>query len=354
MRRAAELLVVLAVLVFVAVLYGCGGSGGPAGPSEASSGKPSAAAYYANPIGDGTCWALSNQATERGKQVVYIGGWSGGNLATIWRVELPGSPGGAPTVTSKQIIGGEVYDVDESGRAVGYAQGTHPLPLYYDGTTPVMLPLGDEVAGIALELGRAGDEVRIVGYVGPMAALWEFADGDPPPNPTILGPTDGSESTARSIRDSQTPTLIAGALGDGPYTAGLWTRQAGGSYGWTSFGSGRPHDMNSSGQVLVCFSTVGPTGCYLWRDGSVVPLGTLKGSKYNYWYPWRLNDLGASVGRVSIFGTGTGMAVLWDRNGQANDLSKLAGVSLGWAGGINNSGQIVANGDAGMYLLTPK
>jgi len=351
------------MLAFVVTLYGCGGSGGATGPSEGPTGKPSGASYHANLIGQGTCWALSNQATESGKEVVYIGGWSGVNLATIWRVELPATPGGSPTVTSNPITTGEIYDVDESGRAVGYAQGAHPLPLYYDGTTPVTLPLGDGVGGIAMELGRAGDKVRIAGKVVrpvgatevQMAALWEFARTDLPPNPIILGPTDGTSSLAWSIRDTQTPTLIAGSLqDDGPYTAGLWT-QAGEALTWAAFGSGRPHDMNSVGQVLVCFGgTVTPTGCYLWHDGTTVPLQKLSKSKYNYWYPWRLNDLGASVGKASIMGTSTQAAVLWSKTGEASDLSKLAGVSLGWAGGINNSGQVVANGAAGMYLLTPR
>ncbi|HTY87249.1 MAG TPA: PEP-CTERM sorting domain-containing protein [Candidatus Acidoferrum sp.] len=111
--------------------------------------------------------------------------------------------------------------------------------------------------------------------------------------------------------------------------------------------------INDSGQVVGVATASDGTGyAFLYRDGTMSNLGSFT--------PHAINNSGQIVGEAYNNGTDTYHAFIYE-NGQMLDLNNLipagSGLTLTDAEGINDQGQIVANGNYGgqnqAFLLSP-
>lgn len=172
---------------------------------------------------------------------------------------------------------------------------------------------------------------------------------------TDLGTLDGPGSTASGINTAGQVTGSAGAssvpeCGFPNTHAFLYAngamRDLGTLGGCGSFGIA----INDSAQVIGQSSVTGDQGqhAFLWSNGLMQDLGTLGG----YSYPFGINSKGQVVG-TSIAADGQNHAFLYT-DGKMYDLNQLvtglAGTLLSNASGINDSGQIVANGCSGSLI----
>ena len=363
MRRSREAPTALCLLAFAVMLYGCGSSGGPGEGAAAKPPPADTSGYYVTELPPppgalkARATALSNVGTDG---VVWVGGndQAAPANAVVWKVVLPPTPSGTPTVAPIPLGSSacEVLDINEHGRAVGRlydAGSTHAF--YYDGTVTPLPDSGAESTGYAI--GRdasmvcVGGEADIVPNVG-QAVLWEFpALGPLPPAPTTRIPAFEGAPSGRVCAVSDVNGLRIAAQHSG--VAVLWT-VLGDALVPTEIGAFWPKDINSSGHVT------GDDGgtAFLWQGGTPVALPTLRG--YDHSEAWSLNDQGVVVGRAYVWGTAKTKAARW-QSGKVVDLNKLVSVDggLGEALGINNQGMMVggalgSDGNLHAYLLRPK
>jgi probable HAF family extracellular repeat protein len=179
-----------------------------------------------------------------------------------------------------------------------------------------------------------------------------------------LGTLGGSYSMGRGINNAgqitgfaSTSNVVGHAF---LYSNGQMTDL--GSLGTTSLnvGSSSGHAINNSGQVTGSSSSLlhESTHAFLHSNGQMVDLGSLTGiggSSDGY----AINDEGQVTGYSSSFGGPHGFLYSNGQMVDSNDLIDPAlGITLQEATGINNHGQIVANGVGASprvhaYLLTP-
>jgi probable HAF family extracellular repeat protein len=133
-----------------------------------------------------------------------------------------------------------------------------------------------------------------------------------------------------------------------------------GGFGFNSSGQG----INNLGQITGWTDLTGSrTHAFLYSDGQMHDLGTLVGSDIAGVTSegYGINDLGQVTAALHHsqrnVGGSSGIHAFLCSDGQMLDLNNLIdpalGVTLDNATGINDNGQIVANGDDHAYLLTP-
>jgi probable HAF family extracellular repeat protein len=180
---------------------------------------------------------------------------------------------------------------------------------------------------------------------------------------TDLGSLAGisGSSNATGINDSGEVVGVAQGVGAFLYSGGQMV----------SLGADieQVNGINSYGQVVGESYTTHGIDAFLWTPstphgttGTMIDLGSLEGAS-NSTNPsdaYAINSVGQVVG-YTVTSSGNGHAFLWTptspnaTTGTMIDLNTLIGsnqISLGEAMGINDRGQIVANG-AEAYLLTP-
>lgn len=201
-----------------------------------------------------------------------------------------------------------------------------------------------------------------------------YAGGKLIPLGTLSHVPNGNRSTARSL-NAQGQVVGWSTVGSLPVAK--FGQLASHAFLWQRHGkSGRMHDLgtlpgwvnsyaygiNDRGEVIGSVSGetsytggVDPsvhTAAFLWREGKIVNLGTLSGSKNST--AFGIND------STQIVGTSDNRAFVW-RQGKMLDLNACLPSGSGWtleeARTINNKGQIVGsgkmNGQEHMFLLTP-
>ena len=117
------------------------------------------------------------------------------------------------------------------------------------------------------------------------------------------------------------------------------------------------YGINTSGQVVGYASTAGnaTTHAFLYSNGTMQDLGALGGT---YSQAFGINSSGQVVGNAYTTGNGVDHAFLYS-GGTMFDLNNLVntnslGTLLNTSKGINDSGQVIANGNNGhAYILTP-
>ena len=218
-------------------------------------------------------------------------------------------------MTSLGVLGGTLSyaeAVNSAGTVVGFAtlagNGTHHA--------------FSNTAGVMTDLGTLG---------GPNSTAYGVNDGG-----TIVGTADYSASAHDAFSYSNGVMTDLGALG-GTRSAALAVNNEGYIVGYAMIATGGWfHAFIDGGGVMTDLGTVGPA-----TSNS---------------YAYAINNLGAIVGNSGSVGGVGGVAFLY-QNGKMTDLNTLVslpGVTLTSAWGINDLGQIVANGsDNRAYLLTP-
>jgi probable HAF family extracellular repeat protein len=116
--------------------------------------------------------------------------------------------------------------------------------------------------------------------------------------------------------------------------------------------------INASGQVVGASQTAaGPIHAFLSSGGVLKDLGTLSGPLGGS-FAWGINASGQVVGFSTTGSVADPQHAFLYTGGKMTDLNSLlpagAGITLSTAGGINDSGQIIASATNGhSYLLTP-
>jgi probable HAF family extracellular repeat protein len=172
---------------------------------------------------------------------------------------------------------------------------------------------------------------------------------------TNLG-TLGGDSYANAVNDSgqvagasYTPSGVVHPV---VYSGG--TLQDLGTLGGVSTANSYASGINTSGQVVGATTTAGGgVHAFLHSGGKMTDLGSLAGDTYAK----AVNASGQVVGLSSLGSSSITHAFLYS-GGKMMDLNALLppdlGVTLAWASGINDRGQIAAQGSNGHgYLLTP-
>lgn len=284
------------------------------------------------------------------------------------------------------------YALNASGEAAGFLFfKTQPITyhtfFYSNGTTTDLGPLGAR-SSVGMALNGAGQIARYLTITGGVEHAFVYSNGIA----TDLGTFGGTSSFATGINSSgqvtgyaETTSGIFGFI----YNNGVMTKiptpgagdsagnaindagQVAGDYAGRGFiysngvltqlgtlgGNGSSAQaINASGQVAgYSLLSNGIFHAYMYSNGTMTDLGSLGGNSYAY----ALNDLGEVVGSTDA-ASSQGDAFIY-RNGTMTNLNSLigsSGVSLWRASGINDAGQIIANGFdssgvSGTFLLTP-
>lgn len=240
-------------------------------------------------------------------------GFSGGTQAAFWNNSVITNLGSLGGATATYLAYSFAYGINNGGQVVGYSQ---------------MIPNGS----------------------GNHATLW--SGGVMTDLGTLI---TGGTSQARAINDSGQIVGWANTAPPGYNHAVLWSNGVMTDLG-TLGGHSYAYAINNNGQIVGNSSS--PYHATLWSNGVITDLGTVAGGNWSEAYA--INNSGQVVGYSQ---TSTGQrATLWS-NGSAVDLNTLVtlgnGVILNEAHGINDAGQIVANGRnasgtiQSAYLLSP-
>lgn len=264
--------------------------------------------------------------------------------------------------------GSESYgvEVNSSGHVAGSADVStddyQRACLWRDGTaTNLGLLTGRHSAARAIndsDLVVGYSETNLQGSMGTNRAihaiLWE--DGTLYDLGTL---PEGPDSYAEDINNLGTAVGHSQGPGGNHHTV-IWQNRViqdlGSMGGICSTGRG----INNLGHIVGAYQTYGGTNpwhAYRYQSGQVTDLGTI-GGKHSW--AWGINDVGQVVGYSTTAEPAEYHAFLW-QNDVMRDLNDLvpagSGWTLGFAEAINNSGQIVGqgqyNGEAHAFLLTP-
>jgi probable HAF family extracellular repeat protein len=188
-----------------------------------------------------------------------------------------------------------------------------------------------------------------------------------------LGTLGGNISRALAINDAGTVTGISNLTKYGPNHAFVWEKGKMQDLGTLGTMTSRARAINASGQIVGMFGAECAGSCtfmtgkcagsaFFWDGAMMHDLGSLGGgcTYLGDQYPRQdthesatrhvLNDAGQVVGS-SLTASGERHAFLW-QNGTMTDL----GASLGKqsaAAAINNSGQVVGNYAASVFMYDP-
>jgi probable HAF family extracellular repeat protein len=294
--------------------------------------------------------------------------------ATSYTVTDMGSLGGGQSIPSA---------INATGQATGYSSLSTTYTISCGGYPPRTCQVHPRHAflyanGTMTDLGTLGghnsqgNAINQAGQVagsaetkkgGQDAALWS---GKKTVDLGALAPLAGSSSVASGINDSG---QVVGSWGsDASPHAFLYSNGAITSLPESGFTGCQARAINNTGQIAgMCTDTSGNTHLVLWQNGTITDLGTLAGVEsvainsngqiagtvftggttggflYNngtitnlgIFAPNAINDNGVMVGGSSI-----------DSGGTVQDLNSLIPAGSGYqiqiAGGINDTGQIVA------------
>ena len=193
-------------------------------------------------------------------------------------------------------------------------------------------------------------------YVCPLARRQLHGSADVLYSVTDLGTLGGNSSSVASINDASqivgTSSTSSGDLHAFLYANGQISdlRTLGGNESYASA-------INNAGQVVgTSVTSSGTAQAFLYSNGQMTDLGTMPG----FLYSWGegINSEGQVVGYLSGARDYLTHHAFLDSNGVMVDLNNLIDpnlqTTLADATGINDHGQIVANGNNGhAYLLTP-
>ena len=260
--------------------------------------------------------------------------YSGGTI-----IDLGTFPGGLSAGAS---------GINDSGQIVGYSQianGAHHAFLYNGGT---IIDLGTLPGGSNSQAQGINNSGQVVGY-SQIASGNQHAFLYSGGTMIDLGTLPrGSNSQARGINNSGQIVGSAYAA-NGAYHAFLYSSGAMTDLGTRPGGpNSQAQGINNSGHVVGMANRA-----FLYTRGTMIDLGTLGGSTS---IADGINNSGQAVGSAET-ASGLHHAFLYN-GGTMTDLNNLvtlpSGVFLTYASGINDHGQIAADGSNGhAYLLTP-
>jgi probable HAF family extracellular repeat protein len=243
------------------------------------------------------------------------------------------------------------YSINDGDQIVGAYLGPDRESssfLYAAGTATVLsqAPRG-RARGINNAGQIAGDQ-RVDGSSANQAFLWSAG--------TVidLGTLGGAGSEAHAINDSGQVAGWAHVDGNSTVHAFLYSGAGLTDLGTLGGKNSMAYGIDGAGEVVGAseMPESGVEHAFLYRQGAMTDLGTLGGDRSQ---AEGINGSGWIVG-WSRTASGTERAILW-KTGRMVDLNSLVsagpGIWLEDATGINESGQIVANGSNGhAYLIT--
>lgn len=269
-------------------------------------------------------------------------GTLGGNMSLAAGIDANGS-----------VVGNSRTEIGGPSHAFLYRQGRmtdlHSPPSRRDSNAYAISPNGNQIVGDKTSDGLPGVP-RATSFAGssiasPTVSAFSQANGVNDQGQAVGQFFNLNMSTTQAFLSSGglgtvLPDLVgsrftfayginsAGQIvGESNGHAVLWS--AGPTHAITDLGPGVAHAINTSGQIVG----ENDSGAVLWNGGVQTTLGD--GVAY------AINNLGQAVGSAN------GSAVLYS-DGQTIDLNTLISPTLGWtlfeAMGINDAGQIAANG----------
>jgi probable HAF family extracellular repeat protein len=263
--------------------------------------------------------------------------------------------------------GSGVYDINDSGQAVGYANipDTGIIPYYHavlwdrTGMTDLgtITPDGSSTAypsSIAYGINNLG---QVAGGSGPSefsidAFIWDNGEMQ------SLGPLLGGDVTTHRRDNAQSINSLGQVVGSTGQTYGysqafIWENDTVTYLETLGGGGAQAYDINDESQVVgTAITGSGEWHATIWENSVARDLGTLGGTPDSTAYA--VNNAGLVVGNSA------GHGFVWI-HGIMIDLNALILPGLGWelygAYGINELGQIVGygylNGESHAFLLSP-
>ena len=272
---------------------------------------------------------------------------------------------GALTLLSQPGIASQGYGINDLSEVVGFS-GPHAV-LYNNagavdlGTLPGdrrdLLEIAEDSNSIALAINDSSQITGEAQSSGSGVHAFLYSNGVMTDLGTLPG---GSNSMGYGINASGQITGQSGIAGGAShaflYSNGAMTDLDTLPGGSNSVGYG----INNSGQITGQSGVAGGSShAFVYASGIMTDLGTLPGGSISVGYG--INNSGEIVGES--IGPGGASHAFISSNGVLTDLNSLVdpalGITLGDAVGVNDSGQIIANGTgAGVfgrraYLLTP-
>jgi probable HAF family extracellular repeat protein len=285
--------------------------------------------------------------------------WSNGSASLI-----------APNVAGTYSF---AYDVSSSGAVVGITPGPglngpfgRPY-IYQNGVLTLIPDLGFAPSVNVRAAYGINDAGVVVGEWERQAFIYENGIIRP-----LATPVDalGFQGATTALDINNGGVAVGYASFPSSLAALLWSGDTVTDIGTLPLNSGqrreaRANAINDAGQVVGWSRTSLADGRtvvhgFLWQNGSMVDLGTLRGPEWTS-QALAINDLGAAVGQSNCISNFGDCAFLWTAaEGMLNlndYIDPLAGWRLNTATGINDLGWIVGNGllDGAPrdYLLLP-